>query len=65
MDIIQELHDYNAFLKYLDKERYYRDYVMFFQHELDKKGIQEVVNEYVFKRDERADALIVRMFAGA
>jgi hypothetical protein len=62
--IIQGMEDPLQFKKYLGKERYYNDYLRFFQSEMDKKGWQQVLNEYVFARDERADDMLVRMFAG-
>ncbi|KAL8697205.1 MAG: hypothetical protein Q9224_002426 [Gallowayella concinna] len=60
-DIIQNLHKPNVFFKYLDQERYYHDYVIFFQHEIDKHGLEKVVNEYVLKNDDRANALLIRI----
>ena len=50
-------------MKYLGNERYYRDYVSFFKGEIDKKGYEEVINEYVLKGDERADDMLARMFS--
>lgn len=44
--------------------RYFHDYVAFFEAEMDKKGSQAVINEYLFSRDQRSDDLLVRMFAG-
>jgi hypothetical protein len=44
--------------------RYFHDFVAFFESEIDKKGWQAVVNEYLFSRDENSDDLLVRMFAG-
>ena len=50
--------------KYLGKEKYYHDFLAFFQDKIDKQGWQDVLNEYVFKGDERADDMLVRMFSG-
>lgn len=63
-EVITELHEPAKFKKYLGNERYYRDYLLFFQQEIDKKGYEEVINEYMLKRDERADDMLVRMYAG-
>ncbi|KAG9199417.1 hypothetical protein G6514_008482 [Epicoccum nigrum] len=49
---------------YLGNERYYRDFLLFFQKEIDKKGWPNVLKEYVFEGDERADDMLVRMFSG-
>ena len=62
--IVDELHDSAAFKKYLDNERYFRDYMVFFQREIEKKGVGEVVNEYLLKGDERANDMLGRTYAG-
>ncbi|MCJ1369866.1 hypothetical protein MMC20_001078 [Loxospora ochrophaea] len=61
--VVKELHDPTLYMKYLGNERYYRDYVSFFKGEIDKKGYEEVINEYVLKGDERADDMLARMFS--
>ena len=63
-DVLEDLHDPSKFRKYLANERYYHDYLVFFQDEIDKKGYEEVINEYVLKGDERAEDMLVRMYAG-
>ncbi|KAI9788664.1 MAG: hypothetical protein M1833_002900 [Piccolia ochrophora] len=62
--VVEELHDPAAYSKYLGKEQYYHSYLVFFQKEIDKKGWEAVLNGYVFKGDDRADDMLVRMFAG-
>ncbi|KAK5627329.1 hypothetical protein RRF57_003044 [Xylaria bambusicola] len=63
-DQIKELKDFEVAKKKLGKEEYYTDFLAFFQNEIDEKGWQAVLNEYLFKGDERSDDLLVRMFAG-
>jgi len=63
-NVITDLQDPAKFKKYLGQERYYHDYLLFFQQEIDKKGYEEVLNEYMLKGDERADDMLVRMYAG-
>ncbi|MCJ1286083.1 hypothetical protein MMC26_005426 [Xylographa opegraphella] len=62
--VVEDLHDPSKFNKYLKNERYYHDYLVFFQKEIDEKGYEEVINEYVLKGDERADDMLVRMYGG-
>jgi len=62
--IVAELHDYEKFQKYLGNDSYHRDYLIFFQQEIEKKGYQAVINEHVLKGDKRADDMLVRMHAG-
>jgi hypothetical protein len=52
------------FKSHLGNEEYYHDYVVFFQQEMASKGWQAVVKEYLFAEDERANEMLVRMFAG-
>ncbi len=58
------MHDPSRFKQYLGDEARYHDFLVFFQSEIDKKGWEAVLNEYVFQRDERADDMLVRMFMG-
>ncbi|KAI1326874.1 HypA protein [Xylariaceae sp. FL0255] len=61
---IDELHNWEIAKERLGKEENYIDFLVFFQKEIDKIGWQNVLNEYLFKGDERSDDLLTRMFAG-
>lgn len=61
---VQNISNPSDFAKYLGKEKYYHDFLIFFQNEMEAKGWQAVVNEYVFAGDERADDMLGRMYAG-
>lgn len=50
--------------QYLGKEKYYPDFLVFFQRECERLGWEGLLNEYVFKGDERADDLFIRLFEG-
>ncbi|KAL8849575.1 MAG: hypothetical protein Q9221_005449 [Calogaya cf. arnoldii] len=63
-DLLRDLHDPATFLKHLGQEKYYRDYLVFFQDEIDQDGHEEVIKNYMLKGDERANAVLVRMYAG-
>lgn len=58
------MHDVDKFSKFLGKQKHYHDFLVFFQREIEKKGWEAVLNEYVFAGDERADDMLVRLFAG-
>lgn len=62
--IIEDMSDPQKFQKFLGKEKYYNDYLKYFQKEIDQKGWENVLNEYLFAKDERAETVLVRMFAG-
>ncbi|KAL8923063.1 MAG: hypothetical protein Q9172_003309 [Xanthocarpia lactea] len=63
-DLIRNLDDPSIFLEHLGQEQHYPDYLAFFQDEINQKGHEEVINTYMLKGDERADAVLVRMYAG-
>jgi hypothetical protein len=58
------MHDPSRFKAYLGKEKYYHDFLVFFQQEIDSKGWQDTLQEYLFAETEHADDLLVRMYAG-
>lgn len=62
--IPDELHDWEKAKQYLGKEKHYPDFLLFFQREIEQKGWEDVLNEYMFKGDDRADDMFQRMFAG-
>lgn len=58
------LSDPEKFKSCLGKEKNYSDFLTFFSSELDTKGTEAVLNEYLFANDARADDLLIRMYAG-
>ncbi|KAF2024382.1 hypothetical protein EK21DRAFT_94126 [Setomelanomma holmii] len=63
-EVVNDMHDPARFKTYLGDEKYYHDFLVFFQDEIAAKGWQDVLNEYLFKGDERADDMLVRMYGG-
>ncbi|EXJ59130.1 hypothetical protein A1O7_06561 [Cladophialophora yegresii CBS 114405] len=61
---IETLRQPEGFVKHLGDSERYRDYVVFFQKLVSERGVESVVNEYVFKGDARADDMLARMFSG-
>lgn len=62
--VVQELQDHSKYHDYVGNEKYYPDFLVFFQKEIDDKGWEAVVNEYVLKGDELANDMLARMYAG-
>ncbi|KAF2094366.1 hypA-like protein [Rhizodiscina lignyota] len=62
--VFEQLHDPAVWKKCLGNEKYYHDYLVFFQKEMESKGWEAVVNEYLFSRTEQAEDMLVRLFAG-
>ena len=51
-------------MKNLGPRKNYHTYLRFFREEIDGSSWQDVLQKYVFAGDERADAVLVRMYAG-
>lgn len=62
--VVKDMQDPKVFEEHLGDENYYRDYLVFFQREIEKKGWQDVIKEYCFKGDSRGDKMLIRLFAG-
>jgi hypothetical protein len=62
--IVDDMHKPERFKTYLGKEKYYHDFLVFFQKEIDAKTWQNVLNEYLFANDERANDMLSRLYAG-
>ncbi|KAH0840397.1 Oxidoreductase AflY [Fonsecaea pedrosoi] len=61
---VEILADQDKFKGFLGKEKYFHDFEVFFQNEVEQKGWENVINEHVFARNEHAERMLVRMFAG-
>nr|POE51515.1 oxidoreductase afly [Quercus suber] len=61
---VVDMRDPKKFKEYLGNEKYYQDFLAFFKAEMESSSWQEVLQNYVFSGDERADDMLVRMFAG-
>lgn len=62
--LAQELHDPEVFIANLHKGNFYPDYMTFIAGEIERKGYKEVLNEYIFKGDKRANIMFNRLYAG-
>ncbi|KAJ4346907.1 uncharacterized protein N0V89_010840 [Didymosphaeria variabile] len=63
-EIVNDMHNPERYKTYLGKEKYYHDFLQYFQEEIGRKGWETVLNDELFKGDERADDLLARLFAG-
>lgn len=62
--IVNDMHKPDRFKSYLGDEKYYHDFLVFFQKEFDAKGWENVLNEYLFANDDRANDMLSRLYAG-
>lgn len=65
-EVLHELQsDYaTAAPMYFGKGKHYPDFLRFFQEQIDGRGTENVLKEYVFKGDALADELFARLFDG-
>ncbi|KAM5481390.1 hypothetical protein McanCB56680_004290 [Microsporum canis] len=63
-DIIKRLSNRDEFRKLAGQREHYSNFLQFFKRELEAKGADSVVHEYVFAGGEFADEMLARLFAG-
>ncbi|KAJ6110411.1 hypothetical protein N7486_002646 [Penicillium sp. IBT 16267x] len=63
-DTIQAMYDRTNFQGYLGKEKQYSNFLAFFQNAIDTKGVSQVLEEYLFAGDDRAETMLSRLFGG-
>lgn len=63
-DIVRDMANRDQFKEFLGQEQYFHDYEVFFRNEIEAQGWEAVLNEHLFARDEHADRMLTRMFAG-
>ncbi|KAF4630723.1 hypothetical protein G7Y89_g7417 [Cudoniella acicularis] len=61
---VEELHSQQTFARCLGKEKYYHSFLVFFQKEMEDKGWENVLKEYLFAGDEKSDDLLGRLYGG-
>lgn len=57
-------HSWDNASKYLGKEEYYPDFLVYFQRIIESRGYESVTNEYLFEYSDAANDLLVRLHAG-
>lgn len=62
--VVEDLQTWSHASRYLGKGQYYPDFLAFFQREIERKGWEAVVSEYLFSGTEAAEDLLVRLYAG-
>ena len=62
--IVQGMADLGTFMKYLGKGEHYSNFLVFFQREIEGKGVEGVLKEYLFSGEEVAERLLVMLFGG-
>lgn len=62
--LVQKFQNRDEFRQFLGQRPKYVQYLAHFQREIDSRGVNAVVEEYLFAGDEFADAMLARLFAG-
>ena len=62
--VVVQLHYKEKWKQCVGNEKYYNDFLTFFKAEMEWKGWEQVIKEYLLARDERANDLLVRMYNG-
>ncbi|RAH48453.1 questin oxidase family protein [Aspergillus brunneoviolaceus CBS 621.78] len=62
--VVAKLADRNRFLGLLGMKEHYSNFVRFFQREIERVGVEEVLKGFLFGQDEVARAMLGRLFGG-
>jgi hypothetical protein len=64
-EVVRNLSNEDYFCERITKIGHYTNFMRFFEQQIEAKGWQAVVNEYVFSRSRIAEALLPLMYDGA
>lgn len=53
-----------GFKKFLGDTEYTHDYIEFFSRELEARGVEAILQDYLFSGTERADDMLARLYGG-
>ncbi|KAL2801770.1 hypothetical protein BJX63DRAFT_416651 [Aspergillus granulosus] len=62
--VVESLYEKDQFRKALGEEKNYPNFLEFFQREIDRKGTEAVLSEYMFAEDANAESMMARLFGG-
>ncbi|KAK4561025.1 hypothetical protein LTR86_004980 [Recurvomyces mirabilis] len=62
--VVKDMKDPLTFREHINQEQHYTDYLALFQSEIEATSWPAVVKKYLLARDDRADDLLCRFFAG-
>lgn len=61
---VKAMSEPEGFKKFLGKAKYTHDYIEFFHREIEAKGVEVVMQEYLFSRSEIAEEMLARLYGG-
>ena len=62
-DVVTAMADPEKFKEYMDQQPPYSNFLLFFQREIEAKGVKKTLEEHVFADTDHARRLFVRLFA--
>lgn len=65
VEVVEKLNETGDFKEYLGKGKHYSNFLSFFQRQIDEKGVDAVLNEYVFAGNAQAENMLCRVWGGA
>lgn len=63
-EVLEKLNETADYKKYRGKGEHYPNFLAFFQHQIDEKGVGAVLSEYVFAENEQAEDMLCRLWGG-
>ena len=63
-DVVKSLADKDKFKECLGQLPHYSNFLLFFQREIEAKGVRQTLEEHVFARDEHANRLFALIYNG-
>lgn len=61
-DVVTAMADPEKFKEYLDQQPPYSNFLLFFQREIETKGVKQTLEEHVFADSDHARRLLIRLF---
>jgi hypothetical protein len=62
--IVKEMLNQANLKQFRGQDKYYPDFLAYYQSQINVLGVEKCVNEALFSRDELAEDLLARLFAG-
>ena len=60
--VVKAMADKDKFKDYLDQQPHYSNFLLYFQREIEAKGVKETLEEHVFADSEHASRVFPRVF---
>ena len=63
-DVVKAMERSDKFAGYLDQPQEYSNFLLFFQREIEVKGVKKTLEQYVFADNDLANGIFGRIFCG-